>query len=248
MPDHQCRGGKRVNYFNICIGFVLSCIFSPYSFSDDLWFSEIALGAVATSGNTQERNIKLRLDATRDNASTAYRHKFHFNILNNNADDEQTAQKFYSAYALDYKLDGNNAIFGRASYEDDQFNGFDYQAGITFGYSNEVMSTETKIFNLNAGLGMRFSQFELAGREDEFIFRTGGDFTWKLSPNAVFKQSISTEIGSDSTISRSESALSSDIVGNLAMKLALNIKHQSEVPTGNDKTDTETSMTLVYKF
>lgn len=69
-----------------------------------------------------------------------------------------------------------------------------------------------------------------------------------MSANAVFMQSISTEIGSDSTISRSESALSSDIVGNLAMKLALNIKHQSEVPVGNEKTDTETSMTIVYKF
>ena len=164
-----------MKYFGICIGFVLGCIFSPYSFSDDdLWFSEIALGAVATSGNTKERNIKLRMDATRDNASTRYKHKFHFNILNNNADDEQTAHKFYGSYELDYKLDGSNGIFGRVSYEDDRFNGFDNQADITFGYNREVMSTETKVLNLNAGLGMRFSKFELAGREDEFIFRTGG--------------------------------------------------------------------------
>ena len=67
-----------MKYFSIYIGFVLGCIFSPHSFSDDdLWLSEIALGAVATSGNTKERNIKLRLDATRDNASTRYKHKFH---------------------------------------------------------------------------------------------------------------------------------------------------------------------------
>jgi putative salt-induced outer membrane protein YdiY len=32
------------------------------------------------------------------------------------------------------------------------------------------------------------------------------------------------------------------------MKLALTVKNQSEVPVGRKKTDTETSVTLVYTF
>ncbi|MFT7687115.1 MAG: putative salt-induced outer membrane protein [Candidatus Azotimanducaceae bacterium] len=238
-----------MRYVGICLCFVMAGVYAPSSFSeDDLWFSEIALGAVATSGNTEERNIKVRLDSTRDNSLTRYKQKFHLNVLNNNKDEEVTAQKFYGAYELAYKLDGNDSIFGRVSYEDDRFNGFDYQADVTVGYNREMMSNESQVLNLNAGIGARFSEFELGGKEEELIVRLGGDFTWKVSANAVFMQSVSAEIGSDSTISRSETALSSDIVGNLAMKLALNIKHQSEVPFGNDKTDTETSMTVVYKF
>ena len=215
---------------------------------EDLWFSEIALGAVATTGNTDERNLRLRIEAKRDNSLTRFAQKFYFDMLNNSKDKVKTAQKFYGFYELDYKLLDNSAIYGRISYEDDRFSGFDYQADLTMGYKRQLFQSEKMVLSGNLGVGVRVSQLEVGDREDELIVRIAGDYSWQFSPNAVFEQVLSTELGSDSTITRSETSLSSSIIGNLAMKLALNVKHQSEVPLDNEKTDTETSVTLVYKF
>ena len=56
------------------------------------------------------------------------------------------------------------------------------------------------------------------------------------------------EIGEELTTTRSETSLETNIVGNLAMKLAVNVKHNSDVLPGKDKTDTESTVTVVYRF
>ena len=56
------------------------------------------------------------------------------------------------------------------------------------------------------------------------------------------------EIGKELTTTRSETSLETNIVGNLAMKLAINMKHNSDVLPGKDKTDTESTVTVVYRF
>ncbi len=69
-----------------------------------------------------------------------------------------------------------------------------------------------------------------------------------MSDNATFKEAFRSQIGDFQTVSRSETSLSADVLNDLALKLGLYVRHTSEVPAGRDKTDTETSMTLLYKF
>jgi putative salt-induced outer membrane protein YdiY len=38
------------------------------------------------------------------------------------------------------------------------------------------------------------------------------------------------------------------VLGRLAMKFSYSVKHNSQVPVAASKTDTETSVTLVYSF
>jgi len=47
------------------------------------------------------------------------------------------------------------------------------------------------------------------------------------------------EIGEELTTTRSETSLETNIVGNLAMKLDITVKHNSDVLPDKDKTDTE---------
>ncbi|MEO2173098.1 MAG: DUF481 domain-containing protein [bacterium] len=55
-------------------------------------------------------------------------------------------------------------------------------------------------------------------------------------------------MGEQLTVSRSESSLETAIIGNLAMKFAIKVRHNSDVLPGKEKTDTESTVTLVYKF
>ena len=52
----------------------------------------------------------------------------------------------------------------------------------------------------------------------------------------------------ETSIYRSESAIESEIMENLSLRFSVKLKHQSEVPIGREKTDTETAVTLVWNF
>jgi putative salt-induced outer membrane protein YdiY len=81
-------------------------------------------------------------------------------------------------------------------------------------------------------------------------FWTCPQFDYALSKSALFRQKLSTEVGLDehNTISQSETALQATIVGTLSMKAAFRVKHVSDAPEGTEKTDTETSLSLLYGF
>ncbi|MEQ8954694.1 MAG: DUF481 domain-containing protein, partial [Gammaproteobacteria bacterium] len=97
------------------------------------------------------------------------------------------------------------------------------------------------------GAGMRRSR--LPDRDiDEGILRFSGEYVWSISDSADFNQNLSTEFGERNSIYRSESSIETRIVENLALRFSVNIKHQTDVPIGRKKTDTETSVTFVMSF
>jgi hypothetical protein len=101
--------------------------------SEEGWSLEAELGAVLTTGNTDQQNLKFRLGGTLD--GEVLKHSAQLDGLRSSENSIVTAQKYYTFYQGDYKLQGDHSLFGRISYEDDRFSGFDYQADLTVGYS-----------------------------------------------------------------------------------------------------------------
>ena len=83
---------------------------------------------------------------------------------------------------------------------------------------------------------------------DEAIIRLAGDYQWAISPTATFGQRLSTESGNETSIFRSESSIETQILDNLSLRFSFNVKHQTDVPVGREKTDTETAITFVMNF
>lgn len=165
-------------------------------------------------------------------------------------DVEQTsAQKFFASSQANYKLENpNHRVFGFASYEDDRFSNFKYQATIAAGWSQKVFEDEKSSFEYSIGPGYSFSEDQTGESLDSVIVRGALGYTYNISETALFTQTFSTEVGSDNTKSRAESALSAQIAGGLSMKLSLKFDHNSDVAAGVEKLDTETAVTLVYSF
>ena len=213
---------------------------------DSIWSSEVEVGAVYSTGNTEESNVKLRGQALR--SGELYKTTYKLDFLNRSQDDQRTAERVYGVFQLDRSLTDISSVFGRVAYDDDRFSGYDYQVDLTLGYSRDFFKTDLHELNGSVGLGYRQSELETGQSEDEVIISLAADYLWKVSENATFKQGLRTQIGDFQTVSRSESSLTADVLDNLALKLGLYLKHTSEVPAGRDKTDTETSMTVLYKF
>jgi putative salt-induced outer membrane protein len=211
-----------------------------------LWSADVELGAVFTSGNTDQESINMAFDAKRSTGLWA--HRFHVDTLQASQDGDDTADKVYLFYRISRELSEKSSMFARLAYEDDKFSGFDDQTDLTVGYSRILMNEEKFSLTADAGVGAKRTSLETGESETETLLRLSGEFAWQISPSARLLQNLAFEIGEDLTTSRSETALESQINGSLAMKLAYKVKHSSEVLDGKKKTDSEATVSLVYKL
>ena len=100
--------------------------------SSSLWSGDAEFGYVDTSGNTEETTIKGRAQANRE--QDEWRYNITFDSLNSTANDARSAEKYFLSNRLAYQYQENDYVFAYASYDDDRFSGFDYQATVSAGW------------------------------------------------------------------------------------------------------------------
>ena len=208
--------------------------------------TEVELGAVFTSGNTENENVNFRgeVDWRRD----AWEYGFLIDGFSSSQNDVRTAKRMYYVADAHYDIDEKSFILTRLAHENDEFSGYDSQTDISVNYGrNFLTQRENMALTLNVGLGARQSRSELEDF-DEAIFRLAGDYEWNISESATFAQVLSSESGNETSIFRSESSIETTILDNLSLRFSFFVKHQTDVPVGRKKTDTETAITFVMNF
>lgn len=212
----------------------------------DGWKSSAEIGFVSTSGNTETETLNARAKTSTERGQ--WRHSLQASALNSSDQNDTTAEKYTLGGQSDYKLEEPAYLFVTVNYEKDRFSGFDYQISEAVGYGRRVVDRKNLSLDLEIGPGARQTKLDGGKSNSEGIIRGGAKFHWGISDNSNFAEILTIEAGEDTTITQSETSLSSQVSGNLSMKLTLNIKNTSDVPAGVDKTDTETAVTLVYSF
>jgi putative salt-induced outer membrane protein YdiY len=212
-------------------------------------------GLIVTTGNTESTSATAGITAQQEleNWSNDYQIKGLYKeetVIQDGEDVERTsAQKFFASAQGNYKLENpDHRLFAFSSYEDDRFSNFAYQATLAGGWSQKMWETEKTAFEYSVGPGYSWAETQAGVDNDSFIVRGSAAFKWFISDTAKFTQTASTEVGSENTKSRAESALTATISGSLSMKVSLRLDHNSNVAEGVEKLDTETAVTLVYNF
>ncbi|MFA7553975.1 MAG: DUF481 domain-containing protein [Spongiibacteraceae bacterium] len=214
-----------------------------------IWTGSLELGYTNTSGNTEETNTVAR--AGLDREKDQWRYAIDFDAINSESDGERSAEKYFLSNRLAYAYTENNYAFGYAAYDKDRFSGYDYQATLAAGYGRRILNNDTMHWDLEVGPGYRISKAEdeATGEDsEELIIRLFTEYAWHFSDNADFTQSLNVESGSDSTITKSITALKLQVIGSVAVKLSYTIKYSDNVPTDKRHADTETAVTLAYSF
>ena len=208
--------------------------------------TEIQLGALFTSGNTEDQTLNFagRIGLLQDQ----WEYVFSLDGLFSSNENDVTGQRFYAVASANYEFTQNSFFLTRLAHEDDRFSGFDSQSDITFNYGRKLLGSIADMeLTLNAGVGVRWSRLD----DSDFvepIVRLAGDYEWKISDTASFGQQLSVEAGSRTNIYRSETSIETQILNNLSLRFSVNIKHQTDVPAGREKTDTETAISFVMNF
>ena len=212
-------------------------------------------GLIVTTGNTETSSATAGITAQQEleNWSNDYQIEGLYKQETVVQDDEEvertSAQKFFASAQGNYKLENpDHRLFMFSFYEDDRFSNFAYQATLAGGWSQKMWKTEKTAFEYSVGPGYSWAETQAGVDNDSFIVRGSAAFKWFISDTAKFTQTASTEVGSENTKSRAESALTATISGSLSMKVSLRLDHNSNVAEGVEKLDTETAVTLVYNF
>lgn len=208
-------------------------------------------GYIATTGNTETTSVKGKLSAHQELTqwSNDYTVEALYKKDQISGVEQTTAQKYFLSAQGNYKLENpDHRIFGFASYEDDKFSSFNYQATLAAGWSQKMWEDDTSRFHYSIGPGYSFAETNEGEDQSGLIVRGSLDYQWKISDTANFKQLLSTEVGSDNTKSKSETSVSAQISGDLSLKVSLILDHNSDVADDIDNLDTQTAVTLVYSF
>ncbi|MFT4747680.1 MAG: putative salt-induced outer membrane protein [Congregibacter sp.] len=237
---------KHLILFGLCAAGNVFADDAVKSFSMDGEF-----GFIATTGNTETTSIKGKLSAHQE--LTQWSNDFIVETLYKkdevNDVEQTTAQKYFLSGQGNFKLENpDHRLFGFTSYEDDRFSSYNYQATLASGWSQKMWEDDASKFSYSVGPGYSFAQTNEGVDQNELIVRAALDYQWKISDTAIFKQLLSTEVGSDNTKSKSETSLSAQLSGDLSLKVSLILDHNSNVADDIDNLDTQTAVTLVYSF
>ena len=210
------------------------------------WRADIGFGYVNTSGNTETQTIKGEIDAIKE--VEKWRHTLRAEGLNTSDSGIATAERYFLSGKSDYKFRKFDYIYITATYDNDRFSGFQYRTTVSAGYGRKIIHKPTLSLDGEIGPGARFSKADSGQTNEEYLARLAANFKWKISDNSEFAQDLFSDIGEDSTVNRSVTALTANINSILALRISYTIRYTSDVPPGIEKTDTEAVVNIVYKY
>ena len=210
------------------------------------WSGEGELGLSVTTGNTETENLNARLRASRSEGP--WTNSGSLELLRESENGETSAERYLLILKSAYDWSERNYGFGSLRYDDDRFSGYQYQVSLTGGVGRHFIRTERTKLDIEFGPGYRASETDDGTTHEEAILHGNLDFTHQLTETTTVLETFLVEAGDANTHVESETGLKVAINSRLAMKTAFKVKHNSEVEPGREKTDTITSVNLVYGF
>lgn len=213
---------------------------------------EAELGASLTTGNTETSSFKASLALKQELGD--WENEYLFQGLYKRDDEETTAKRFYTGLQGNYQIDDTSYVFANTSYETDPFTGYDFTSITAVGYGYRFIDNETMSLNAELGPGYIYQKLDDESAETEgedydasavahFVI----NFESKISDSAKFQQKFIGDWGSKFD-GRSETSLSTKIIGDLSMKFAVVVRYNNKPLDDKKSTDTATNMTLLYAF
>jgi putative salt-induced outer membrane protein len=219
---------------------------AAFAQGDEGLSGQVALGYLATSGNSENENMNLSFGGKYDR--DRWHHALNGLAVKARTSAVTTAEAYALSWKTSYDVNETDYVFGLVAWDKDKFSAYDRQIREVFGYGRRFIDTERHALSAEAGAGFRQADLRTGMGEDEAILRLGLDYEWSISETATFRQLFAIESGSNNRYTESVSSLAADIWQNIALVLSYTIKSNSNVPVGLKKTDTFTAISLEYSF
>jgi putative salt-induced outer membrane protein len=211
------------------------------------WSGKGEAGVVFARGNTKTETVNAKLEMARE--TDHWKHGFGLSALRAKNAGSKTADRYGGFYQADYKVSKVTFWFGGVRYEKDKFSGFDYQASATTGIGRKFIDNDKTKLTAQAGIGYKRLKNALTGAtSDNSIFRGDVKFEHALTATTSIIDTFLVEAGAANTLAVNELALQVKMTDALALAVGVGVRYNTEPPNGLKKTDTLTTVNLVYGF
>jgi putative salt-induced outer membrane protein len=239
-------------------------LFGPIAaYADDLqpgWSGKGQAGYVMARGNsdTDTANVKIDLNLLRN----AWKHALSLDGLFGRSAGITSTERWDARLQSDYQISQRLFSFGALSYQDDRFSGFQYQASASGGLGYKFIDSDSTKLAAQLGVGYRALRPELlikdtAGTvieripqqtQSEVVGTAGIDFSHRFNPSTRVTDKLNAESGSSNTSIRNDLALEVKMNKKLSLAAGLSVLENTKPPAGLKRTDTITTLNLVYAF
>lgn len=210
------------------------------------WYGSFSLGALLNTGNTETRNwnggIKQRI------LDKQWSHELEASLLRHDNLEKVTAERYLLNYKFAYRFFPQIEYFVDLRGLQDRFAGFDYQLYQTVGYRHTLVEKLNDVFKFEAGFGFSQQRQVDEAEEGDTVLRLGYEYLHDFENGNQFSTSLLSLMGRDNINYRAVAAVKARLLWNIAIEFSLTANHNTVVPADKEKTDTTTSVGLVYDF
>ncbi|WP_169307083.1 DUF481 domain-containing protein [Ferrimonas sediminicola] len=211
------------------------------------------LGFSNTTGNSEVTTVKGKVEYK--HWLSKFENRYLLEALYVEDDQQVSKERYYAEAQSNYRFGEHAYLFGFASNDIDKFSGYHYVATAAAGVGRRLYQGNKIHLDGEIGPGYSYKRVDPVQapgepNESSIIARANLDFWWAFSDNAEFRQKLASDVSlsGNATITKAESSVTASLVGSLAMKFAFSVKHTTKPVDAKESLDTETSMTLLYKF
>lgn len=214
----------------------------------DGWSGAGELGLVISSGNADTSTLNAKLGVKKEDER--WLHEGHILALRAENGNIVTAERWEVAAKSGLKLSEISYMFGSYRHEDDNFAPFERQTAITVGYGRQVIKSEATQLSFEVGPGYKWVDptSTLFSSQGEVILRGNMDFKHAFNASTSIYDALLIESGSDNSFIQNDMGVQVKMSERLALKAGLVVRHNTDVIAPIKKTDTLTTVNLVYGF
>ncbi len=211
------------------------------------WSGTGQLGFSMTSGNSDTENLTAGLKLTRETGKWVSDVSLH--LLRASSNDVDTAERFTINTKTGYKFDDNDYIYYGTRYDNDNFSGFDYTISTSIGWGHKFFDSEESKLITEIGIGYKTEALDVDRSENNGAILSGKlDYMRQITETTKFENVLLLEAGEDNTFVQNDAGFTFKVSEKFGVKLAHQLRHNTDAPLGRDSTDTLVSANLVYDF
>ena len=245
---------------NLLAAALMVCATASAEATDNGWSGEGAFSAGYTSGNTETSDLGIGLDLSK--LSGVWTYNANFVVDYGEQDGIESRNRVFLAGQIDRALGERAYVFGRATYEVDQFTGFDSRSFLGAGFGYTIFDHDDVTWSISGGPGVKIDEVKRIITTDssgaaliipaETVTSLGAvarsEYGYNFNENVALTNDTNATYGEESTQLENILALTAALNSSLSARISFEVRHDTNPPEGFEATDTATKLSVIYSF